>query len=116
MGSGVIEKFTPYVSGYKNKYDLYAKYDNSDVVVEFKFVLSALFRDFDDETKLFDEIDIVVVWEVTEKDYEVMKSRGVSLNKNEGGLAGDSDPLFQYHLSLGFVRPIWVMCLKELVL
>ena len=116
MGSGVVQKIRPYVSGYKNKYDLYAKYGNSDVVVEFKYVLSALFRDFDDETKLFDEIDIVVVWEVTEKDYEVVKSRGVSLERNEGGLTGESDPLFHYHLSLGFVRPIRVICLKELIL
>lgn len=116
VGSGVIERITPYVAGYKNKYDLYAKYKNSDVVVEFKYALSALFRDFDDEIKLFDEIDIVVVWEITEQDYEVTKSRGVGLHKYEDGLIGEHDPLFQYHLSLGIVRPIRVICLKEMIL
>ena len=116
MGSGVVDNITPYVAGYKNKYDLYAKYRNSDVVVEFKFALSSLFRDFDDEIKLFDEIDIVVVWEITEQDYEVTKSRGVGLHKYEEGLVGEHDPLFQYHLSLGIVSPIRVICLKEIIL
>ena len=115
MGSGVIESIRPYVAGYKNKYDLYAKYRNSDVVIEFKYALSALFRDFDDETKLFDEIDVVVVWEITEQDYEITKSRGVSLHKYEEGLTSEYNPLFQYYLSLGVVRPIKVICLNELL-
>ena len=36
MGRGDLDDFQPYISGYKNKYDLYSKYINSDVVVEFK--------------------------------------------------------------------------------
>ena len=115
IGSGVIENFSPYISGYKNKYDLYAKYLNSDVVVEFKYALSALFRDFDDEAKLFDEIDIIVVWEITERDHEVINSRGLYLEKNERGLTGEENSVFHYTLSLVNVRPIRVICLKEIV-
>ena len=115
IGSKVIENIRPYVAGYKNKYDLYAKHGQSDVVVEFKYALTALFRDFDDEAKLFDEIDIVVVWEVTERDHEVISSRGVNLHRIEQGLTGGEDSLFHYRLSLGIVRPIKVICLKDLM-
>ena len=115
LGSGQLEGFKPYVSGYKNKYDLYSIYENSDVVLEFKYALASLFRDFDDENKLFDEIDIVVVWEVTEDDHEVVASRGLDLEETEDGLTGGSDKLFHYSLSLGPVKPIRVVCLKNLL-
>ena len=115
VGSGVVEDIRPYVAGYKNKYDLYARYGQSDVVVEFKYALTALFRDFDDEAKLFDEIDIVVVWEVTERDHEIVRSRGVNLHPIEQGLTGGAASIFHYQLSLGPVRPIRVICLKDII-
>ena len=115
LGSGLIGNIEPYISGYKNRYDLYAKYKNSDVVVEFKYTIASLFRDFDSETKLFDEIDIVVVWEVTENDYKVLHRRGLSLNKFENNIGSENHPLFHFYIDFGPVKPIRVICLKELM-
>ena len=115
LGSGHLRDFKPYVSGYKNKYDLYSKYKQTDVVVEFKFALSSLFRDFDDERKLFDEVDIVVVWEIVENDYDVVHNHGIDLEKIEAGLSGNSDNIFHYRLVFGPTKPIRVMCVKYLV-
>lgn len=115
IGSGRIKHFQPYLSGYKNKYDLYSKYRNSDVVIEFKFELASLFRDFDDEVKLFDEIDVVVVWEVTENDYDVVNSRGVDLEEFESGLMQTENATFHFNLSMGPANPIQVICLKDLI-
>ena len=115
FGAGKLPGFRPYISGYKNKYDLYSKYGSADVVVEFKYALASLFRDFDDEVKLFDEIDIVVVWEITERDHEVVKTRGLDLQRVEEGLTTETSSLFHYKLFLGPTRPIRIMCLRELL-
>ena len=115
LGRGDLKEFQPYVSGYKNKYDLYSMYKRTDVVVEFKFALSSLFRDFDNENKLFDEVDIVVVWEVVEDDYDVVHNHGIDLEKIHEGLSETSDSMFHYRLVLGPTKPIKVMCLKDLV-
>ena len=115
LGSGIIPDICPYISGYKNKYDLYAMRNNADVVIEFKFSLEGLLRDFNDEIKMFDEIDIVVVWEVTESDLIAYHRRGITVDEIEHGLGSDSHSLFHYELNIGPVKSIKVMCLKELV-
>ena len=115
MGRGCIDDFRPYISGYRNKYDLYSKYNNSDVVVEFKFTLSSLFSDFDNEIKLFDEVDIVVVWEIVEKDYEVVSSRGFDLQAIDEGISQSVNPIFHFQLSLGPTNPIRIICLRDLI-
>ena len=115
MGRGDLGNFQPYISGYKNKYDLYSKYDNSDVAIEFKFTLSSLFRDFDNEIKLFDEVNIVVIWEIVEKDYEVVHSRGIDLQKIDEDLSQSGSSIFHFKLSMGPVKPIRIICLKNLI-
>ena len=115
IGRGNLDDFRPYISGYRNKYDLYSKYNNSDVVLEFKYTLSSLFSDFDNETKLFDEVDIVVVWEIVAKDYEVVKSRGFDLQRVEEGLSERDTAIFHFLLSLGPTTPIQIICLKNLI-
>ncbi|MYD87370.1 MAG: sensor histidine kinase [Acidobacteria bacterium] len=115
LGRGTIKDLVPYISGYKSKYDLYAKYKKSDVVIEFKYALHSLIDDFDDDRKLFDEIDIAVVWEITERDHQTAARRGLDLQEIEGGLTASPDPLFQYELSLGPTSPIRITCLKELL-
>lgn len=115
LGRGDLDGFEPYVSGYKNRYDLYSMYKQADVVVEFKYALSSLFRDFDDEKKLFDEVDIAVVWEVVEDDYDVVHAHGIDLEKVEGGLSDVGDGVFHYRLVLGPTTPIKVICLKHLI-
>ena len=116
IGSGRIVGFRPYISGYKNRYDLYAKYNDADVVVEFKYSLSSLLQDFDEEAKLFFEVDIAIVWEITESDHEVVNRRVLDLEPIEVGLTDSGDSNFHYLLSGGYNKPIRVMCLKDIVL
>jgi molecular chaperone HtpG len=61
LGRGEFEGFEPYISGYRAKYDLFGRVAKKSFSVEFKFSLSALFKDFSDERKLFSEIDVVVI-------------------------------------------------------
>ena len=65
--------------------------------------------------KLFDEINIVVVWEVTEHDREVIESRGLSLEENEHRLESNIDSLFHYSIVASYVNPIYVVCLSKLI-
>jgi Histidine kinase-, DNA gyrase B-, and HSP90-like ATPase len=116
IGNKIIGGFRPYISGYRNKYDLYASYMDSDVVVEFKHSLSGLFRDFDDEAKLFDQINIVVVWDVTENDREIVASRGLDLQDIEYGLTKPTENSpFHFNLVLGPTQPIRIICVKRLI-
>lgn len=115
IGKGRLDCFQPYISGYKDKYDLYARYNNSDVVIEFKFTLSSLFRDFDIERKLFYELDIVVVWEIVEKDHETTKKHGVDLQEIDGGISQATSDPFHFLLSGGMNKPIKIICLKNLI-
>ena len=115
IGRGDLKNFQPYISGYRNKYDLYSKYKQADVVLEFKYKLSSLFVDFDNERKLADEVDIVVVWEITESDYDVLHSRGFDLERIDEGLSGITNNVFHYNLTLGPTKAIKIICLKHIV-
>ena len=115
IGNGTIEDLEPYICGYKEKYDLYARYKNMDIVIEFKYRLAALFHDFDQEVKLFNEIDVVVVWEITEADYEVVNTRGADIEEVELGLTASNHSIFHYNLILGQAKPIPIVCLRKLI-
>lgn len=116
IGNGSIANIEPYVSGYKGRYDLFAKYKNKDVVIEFKHTLSDLFKDFNDEVKLFDQIDFVVVWDIQEKDRRVIETRGLDLDEEEASEFNEkADSLFHYTLSMGPVRPIKIISIRKLL-
>lgn len=116
IGNGSLKDFEPYVSGYKERYDLFAKYKKRDVIIEFKHSLAGLFKDFNDERKLFDQVDIVVLWDVTESDRKIVESRGVSLTEeNKSELSSSTDDIFKYSLSLGPVKPIKIISIRSLL-
>lgn len=116
IGNGSLSDFEPYVSGYKERYDLFAKYKKRDVVIEFKHSLAGLFKDFNDERKLFDQVDIVVLWDVTEPDRKIVESRGVSLTEeNQSELSSSNENIFKYSLSLGPVKPIKIISIRSLL-
>ena len=79
IGSKKINDITPIISGYKNKYDLYAQYENHFVVIEFKSHLRHILRDFDDQVKLSNEIDYIVCWDVNDDDKTELHNRGLEL-------------------------------------
>jgi molecular chaperone HtpG len=126
IGAGLIDGITPLISGYKEKYDLYAKWGRRKVVLEFKARLGNLTKDFNDAQKYFDEIDAVVCWEVTDSDRSslVTDSDRSSLGRMgieveeiiPSAFADESDqnlPNATHIMSLGGTRPVFVIDLKR---
>lgn len=118
LGRGEFMGISPLISGYKGRYDLYAKWNTRRVVIEFKFDLSGLFRDFSDERKMFDEINAVVVWEVTENDITLASRRAMSITEIQSTMLvkRTTFPGATKILHLGDVNPISIIELKPLLL
>ena len=118
LGRNRFGEFRPLTSGYKGRYDLFGKIGKKNYVIEFKFDLGGLFRDFSDERKMFDEIDVVVIWDVTEKDRNIIATRGLSISEvNESILGGIRRNFSEasYRLNIDCVRGIEVVCMKKLL-
>jgi anti-sigma regulatory factor (Ser/Thr protein kinase) len=114
IGRGKFVDLHPLISGYRGRYDLYAKWKARRVVLEYKFDLAGLFRDFSDERKMFDEIDAVVCWEVTETDRNLAARRGMTIDDIEPSsfAAKQKFPGTTKVINLGDVNPINVVELK----
>jgi anti-sigma regulatory factor (Ser/Thr protein kinase) len=117
IGQGKFPEVTPLISGYKDRYDLYAKWKTRRLVLEFKYDLAGLFADFNDERKMFNEINVVVVWEVTEADLILAKRRGMGVEPiHESSLVEYAGfPMASRRLTLGDVTSIYVVELKPLI-
>lgn len=117
VGKGKFADLKPLISGYKGRYDLYAKWKARRVVLEFKYDLSGLFKDFNEERKMFNEINTVIVWEVTEADRGLAARRGIAIDKVEASdlVESPSFPHATQQLRLGDVTPIYVVELKSMV-
>jgi len=119
IGAGKIRNIMPLVSGYRNKYDLYALWDRKKIIIEFKSHLANLAKDFNDARKMFDEIDCVVCWEVTDKDKQIMRDMGVNVEELSSSLFGQDArriPHSTHIMNLsGFVNPIYIIDLKVVV-
>ena len=120
IGNKKITQITPLIAGYKNKYDLYAKWKEKRIVIEFKAKLYSILKDFKEEIKLFTEINCVVCWDVSEEDEQVFKDAGISLEKMalKSILAGKTDdfPHATHVLRLtGFTSPIYVIDMKSII-
>lgn len=85
IGNGKIKDVKPLISGYRNKYDLYAKWNGRTVIIEFKSRLRNIVRDFDDARKMFDEMDYIVCWEVTDEDEVKLHQLSITIEKLEEG-------------------------------
>ena len=119
IGSGKIKEIKPVISGYKNKYDLYAKYKNHFIIMEFKSHLRYILRDFDDEIKLSNEIDYVVCWDVNDDDKTELVGRGLSLEEidNDNPLSGHNEYIsYATHMIIiPTSKPVYVIDLKVLL-
>lgn len=118
LGKGTFSNFSPLISGYKGRYDLYGQIGNRSFVVEFKFDLSGLFRDFSDERKMFNEVDLVVVWDITEKDRKVISNRGLTISEIAAGLINPDASRFSpahYKLHIDGVKSVEVLCMRKLL-
>lgn len=117
IGRQEFQDITPLISGYKGRYDLYAKWRTRRVTIEFKFDLAGLLRDFSDERKLFHEINTVVLWEVTEQDHVLAARRAMTIDAIPATSFSKMDrfPGATKTLSLGDVSPISIVELKPLI-
>lgn len=120
IGNNKITDIVPLVAGYRNKYDLYAKWGHKKLVFEIKSKLKNVLKDFNDEQKMFDEIDCIVCWNVSDEDNQAMKNRGITLESLELSTLSSSVskiiPNSTHKLILsGFVAPIYVIDLKTII-
>jgi hypothetical protein len=117
IGWGDFKEVKPLISGYKDRYDLYAKWKSRRIVLEFKYDLSGLFKDFTEERKMFNEINTVVIWEVTEGDRIQAARRGIGVEAIQQSdlVEYQGFPMASQRLTLGDVTPIYVVELKSLI-
>ena len=119
LGNGIIKNLVPLTCSYAGRYDLYARWGTKRVVIEFKAKLRNILRDFDDEQKMFDEIDCVVCWDVSEQDQKAMHSKSLELEMLEPSEFEDKSKVFPHatHRLLvgGPVKPIFIIDLKLLL-
>ncbi len=120
IGNGKIKNIQPLISGYRNRYDLYAKWGNKKVVIEFKSKLSGILKDFSDEVKLFNEIDCIVCWNIDENDKQQFSEKGIDIQEiSESSLPGIKPRVFPnatHELLLsGFTSPIYAIDMKRVI-
>ena len=119
VGNGAIENIIPLISGYRNKYDLYALWGKKKIVIEFKSHLRNLARDFSDARKMFDEIDCVVCWEVTDEDRQTLADMGVNIDEIAESVFAQSVKKIPHSTHIlnitNFNNPIYVIDLKKVL-
>jgi hypothetical protein len=113
MGANRFPGFTPYISGYRDRYDLTGKYGGNNLVLEFKYDLIGLFNDFSSARKMFDEVNVVVVWEITEADRARANDRGIEIEE----IADEQRifPLTHFRMEIDAVAPVEVLEIKKLI-
>jgi len=117
IGMGGFPEVSPLISGYKQRYDLYARWKNRRIVIEFKFDLDGLLKDFNEEKKMFNEIDVVVLWQVTEEDRRLAARRGMTVEPVHATPLVEQQvfPHSNHRLGLGDVKPIYIVEMKQIV-
>jgi hypothetical protein len=117
IGRGEFSEISPLISGYKDRYDLYARWKSRRIVIEFKFDLNGLLKDFNEEKKMFNEINVLVLWEVTEEDRRLAARRGMTIEPVQTTPLVEQQvfPHAHHRLSLGDVTPIYVVEMKQLI-
>ncbi|MBW8041775.1 MAG: ATP-binding protein [Planctomycetes bacterium] len=118
IGNGKVKDLLPLCSGYREKYDLYALWGNRKLVMEFKSKLKNIARDFNYAQKMFDEIDCVVCWNVSEDDKEAFRNFGIDLEEVSPSIFAHREtfPNATHRLVLsGIANPLYVIDLKKLL-
>lgn len=120
IGAGTIKEITPVTSAYRNRYDLYANINGKLTFFEFKSSISNLLSDFDEYVKIFDEIDYIVCWEITDEDIANFKKEAIELNQiKDLGYEDNPDKPYvditTHYLKIQHVKPVYVIDLKQIV-
>lgn len=120
LGNNKITGITPLVAGHKNKYDLYALWEKKRVIIEFKSHLHNIIQDGQDQIKLFNEIDCVVCWDVSEIDEQKFKDVSIALEEiPKTSVLNKTTDAFPHSTHIlrysNFAKPIYVIDLKLLL-
>ena len=113
LGDGGFEGFSPYISGYRDRYDLTGRVGKKNLVIEFKYDLLGLFKDFAITRKLFNELNVVVVWEITEGDRQRAADRGIEIEEIDG--EAEVFPEATHELIIDSCAPVEVVEMKALL-
>lgn len=116
LGAGQLTKYRPLKSGYGTRYDLYSYYDGDSsqekIILEFKYVLESVCDDFQNITKFFNEIDILVAWDADETKLEAYNLSLEECNPDEDEVYEGVNYLLESH---DFQDPIPVILLKDFI-
>lgn len=119
IGANKISNLEPVISGYKNKYDLYAYWNNHFEVIEFKTHLRNIIKDFDDAQKYSNEIDYIVCWDINDEDVNAFNGIGLDLSEVSFPAFSDDNmnfiPYTTHILSIPSAKPIYIIDLKVLL-
>ena len=118
IGNGKISEIVPLSAGYRGKYDLYAKWGRKKLVIEFKSRLKNIIRDFNDAQKLFDEIDCIICWDLSEDDKEQLRRKlGIEVEDIAPNILSQRTQIIPHStnklLLSGFTKPVYIIDLKK---
>jgi Histidine kinase-, DNA gyrase B-, and HSP90-like ATPase len=117
IGNGKIKEITPFVSGYKNKYDLFGAWSKRKVSIEFKSRLRNIIDDVKNFDKLFNEFDCIVCWDVSETDEQELIKNTLTLEKiEEKSVFSKTEETFPHSTHIlrysNFAKPIFIIDMK----
>ncbi|MGX4764224.1 ATP-binding protein [Holzapfeliella sp. JNUCC 72] len=117
LGRNIITNIKPMSSGYKGKYDLYAKSNNYKVVMEFKASITSILKDFNDNRKIFSELDCIVCWDVTNSDMKKFETEHIELEEYHPSEFEKNRSIFDQatHKLVGFQQSIYIIDIKKLL-
>lgn len=119
IGMKKFGELHPLISGYRNKYDLYAEWKSHNLVIEFKSHLRNIAKDFSDVRKLFDEINYIICWDVNDEDKNKLHDLSMEIVEIEESFFEESNndkylPMTTHKLMLSpATNPIYVIDLKK---
>jgi hypothetical protein len=117
LGKGQFPEISPLISGYRERYDLYALWGKKKISVEFKYDVAGLLSDFSDAVKMLNEIDCLIVWEVTERDRILLSKQGTQYNEisDSGIVEYKGFPRSSGYLYVENVTPTYVVEIKRIL-
>ena len=114
MGKGLFQGFKPLITGYRDTYDLTGKVGKDEIIIEFKYDLMALFKDFASPVKMFEDIDVVVIWELFPEARKKAKDMNLLITAVDEG-ERTNFPTVHYIMQADFNRPIEILEIRKLI-
>ena len=114
LGANILKSYRPLHSGYGARYDLFADYladgKTYKIVIEFKHSLDKICKDFEEETKFFDDVDLLIAWDADRKKLDSFNLELTPVEPDESEYEGAN-----YTLNCGSFNEISVILLKDFI-